>query len=90
MAPSSGVLIDEAEILLVGLALDVFDLVANEMHCIHAWWSYAAGRGEGYTYSPDNTSDIHSIACSKAAASWSPVSMYARATLPFHPLVFSP
>ncbi len=47
MAPSSGVLIDEAENLHVGLALDVFDLVANEMHCIHAWWSYAAEEGKG-------------------------------------------
>lgn len=46
LAPSSGVLIDEAENLLIGLALDVFDLVANEMHCIHAWWSYAAEEGK--------------------------------------------
>ena len=30
----------DAEILLLVLVLlDVFDLVANEMHCIHAWWS---------------------------------------------------
>ena len=73
LAPSSGVLIDKAENLLVGLALDDFDLIANEMHCIHAWW-----RGEGYTYLPDTKSDIHSIA-RQAAASWSHVSMYARA-----------
>ena len=58
LAPSSGVLIDEAENLLIDLALDVFDLVANEMHCIHAWWSYAAEEGEVYTYSPDTKADI--------------------------------
>jgi hypothetical protein len=61
--------------IYVGLALDVFDLIANEIHCIHTWW-----RGEGYTYSPDTKSDIHSIASSRqAAASWSHVSICARA-----------
>ena len=67
MAPNSGVLIDEAENLLIGLALDVFDLVANEMHCIHAWWSYAAEEGGGYTYSPD-TKGCHSFADCQAGS----------------------
>jgi hypothetical protein len=89
LAPSSGVLIDEAEILLIGLALDVFDLVANEMHCIHAWWSYAAEEGKGIRIRRIPMLTFHSIA--KQAASWSHVSMHVRAHLYVAiPFVFSP
>lgn len=62
LALSSGVLIDEAENLLIGLALDVFDLVAIEMHCIHAWWSYAAEEGKGIRIRRIPRLTFHSIA----------------------------